>query len=160
MIPQLWGTVSVNPLKYMKENKTFADFLRDRGQRFTKERSVILRKTLSCSGHFDPESLYLQIRETGSKASRASVYRTLSLLCECGLIAKVSKTEHGTIYENTFGQKHHDHMLCTQCGNVIEFYSRELERLQDKLCRKQGFTGTDHTLEIRGLCRQCRKKTK
>jgi len=144
----------------MKEKKIFTTFLKDRGQRFTKERSVILRKTLSCNGHFDPESLYLQIRETGSKASRASVYRTINLLCECGLIAKVSKTEHGTIYENTFGHEHHDHMLCTQCGNVIEFYSEELERLQEKLCRKQGFLGASHTLEIRGYCKKCQKKKK
>jgi len=69
----------------------FSTFLKDRGLRFTKERSVILQKTLSCNGHFDPESLYLQIRETGLKASRASVYRTLSLLCECGLIERVKK---------------------------------------------------------------------
>jgi Fur family ferric uptake transcriptional regulator len=136
----------------------FSTFLKDRGLRFTKERSVILQKTLSCNGHFDPESLYLQIRETGLKASRASVYRTLSILCECGLIERVKKTEHGTIYENMFGHEHHDHMLCIQCGNLIEFYSEELERLQEALCKKQGFHGTGHNLEIRGYCRKCQKK--
>ena len=116
----------------------FSNFLRERGFRVTKERSAILQKTLSCKGHFDPESLYLQIRATGLKASRASIYRTIGLLCECGLIGIVKKTEHGTIYENTFGNEHHDHMLCTQCGNVIEFYSEELERLQEALCKNQG----------------------
>lgn len=138
----------------------FSKFLKDRGQLLTRERSVILQRTLSCNGHFDPESLYLQIKETGLKASRASVYRTINLLCECGLIGKVTKTEHGTIYENTFGHEHHDHMLCIKCGNIIEFHSQELEKLQENLCKKQGFQGASHTLEIRGYCKKCQKKKK
>ncbi|OHE61040.1 MAG: hypothetical protein A2Z47_01135 [Thermodesulfovibrio sp. RBG_19FT_COMBO_42_12] len=142
------------------EKKIFNGFLKDKGQRLTKERAAILQETLSYRGHFDPESLYLKIRETGLKASRASVYRTLNLLCECGLIEKVRKTEHGTIYEHTFGHEHHDHMLCIVCGNVIEFYSEDLERLQENLCKKLGFQGTSHTLEIRGYCKKCQKKKK
>ncbi|NCO67102.1 MAG: transcriptional repressor [Nitrospirae bacterium CG_4_10_14_0_8_um_filter_41_23] len=140
------------------EKKIFIGFLKDKGQRFTKERAAILQKTLSYHGHFDPESLYLKIRETGLKASRASVYRTLNLLCECGLIDKVRKTEHGTIYEYTFGHKHHDHMLCIMCGNTIEFCSEDLERLHEGLCTKQNFRGVNHTFEIRGYCKKCQKK--
>jgi Fur family transcriptional regulator, ferric uptake regulator len=140
------------------EKKVFIKLLQDRGHRLTKARLVILQKALSCSGHFDPESLYLQIKRGGSEASRASVYRTLNLLCECGLIEQVRKTEHGAVYERTFGHKHHDHMLCTGCGDIIEFYSGELEKIQDNLCKKQGFQGTSHTLEIRGYCKKCRKK--
>ena len=140
------------------EYKIFRGFLKERGQRLTKEREAILKKIFSFRGHFEPETLYLKIRESGLKASRASVYRTLNLLYECGLIERVRKTDHGTIYECTFGHEHHDHMLCTGCGNVIEFYSADLERLQDVLCAQKGFEGTSHTLEIRGLCRKCRKK--
>jgi Fur family ferric uptake transcriptional regulator len=140
------------------EKKMFKGFLKDRGQRFTKERAAILKKTLSYHGHFDPESLYLKIRESGLKASRASVYRTLNLLCECGIIEKVIKTEHGTTYEHTFGHEHHDHMLCVSCGGIIEFYSGDLERLQEELCRSLNFKGANHTLEIRGYCKKCQKK--
>jgi Fur family ferric uptake transcriptional regulator len=140
------------------EKKIFKGFLKDRGQHFTKERAAILQKALSYHGHFDPESLYLKIRETGLKASRASVYRTLTLLYESGLIEKVRKTEHGTIYEHTFGHGHHDHMLCIMCGNTIEFYSEDLERLKEGLCTKQNFRGVNHTLEIRGYCKKCQKK--
>jgi len=142
------------------EKKIFNKFLKERGQRVTKERAVILQKTFSYHGHFDPESLYLRIRETGLKASRASVYRTLNLLCECGLIERVTKTERGTLYEHTFGHGHHDHMLCIGCGTIIEFYSEDLERLQDNLCRKQDFKGVIHTLEIRGYCKRCQKNKK
>jgi Fur family ferric uptake transcriptional regulator len=140
------------------ENKIFRSFLKERGQRLTKEREAILKKIFSFHGHFEPETLYLQIRESGLKASRASVYRTLNLLYECGLIDRVMKTERGTTYECTYGHEHHDHMLCISCGNVIEFYSADLERLQDELCKQQGFEGTSHTLEIRGLCKICQKK--
>jgi Fur family ferric uptake transcriptional regulator len=140
------------------EKKIFKGFLKDRGRRFTKERAAILKKTLSYHGHFDPESLYLKIRESGLKASRASVYRTLNLLCECGIIEKVIKTEHGTTYEHTFGHEHHDHMLCVSCGGIIEFYSGDLERLQEELCRSLNFKGANHTLEIRGYCKKCQKK--
>jgi Fur family transcriptional regulator, ferric uptake regulator len=142
------------------EKKIFGKFLKERKQRFTKERAAILQKTLAFNGHFDPESLYLGIKGTGMKASRASVYRTLNLLCECGLIDRVRKGERGTIYEQTFGHKHHDHMLCTQCGKVIEFYSEELERLQEALCMKREFKGSSHTLEIRGYCKKCGKNKK
>lgn len=140
------------------EKKIFSKFLGDRGQRLTKERAAILQKTFSYHGHFDPESLYLKIRDTGIKASRASVYRTLNLLCKCGLIEKVRKTEHGTLYEHTFGHEHHDHMLCIVCGDTIEFYSKDLERLQEDLCNRQNFQGVSHTLEIRGYCKRCQKK--
>jgi Fur family ferric uptake transcriptional regulator len=140
------------------QKKIFSNFLKDRGQRLTKERSAILQKTLSRHGHFDPESLYLEIRKTGLKASRASVYRTINLLFACGLIEKVRKTDHGTIYEQTFGHGHHDHMLCAKCGKIIEFYSEDLEKLQEDLCEIQGFHGTNHTLEIRGYCKKCQKK--
>ena len=138
----------------------FREFLKSRGQRFTKERYGILQNTLSFNGHFDPETLYMKIKDSGVKASRASVYRTLNLLCDCGLIGRVSRSDHGVIYEQTFGQGHHDHMLCTQCGKVIEFYSEELERLQEALCGKREFSGASHTLEIRGYCKACRKKKK
>ncbi len=140
--------------------KTFGKFLKDKGLRFTKERSAVLQKTLSFHGHFDPESLYIGIKETGMKASRASVYRTLNLLCECGIIERVTKGEHGSIYERTFGHEHHDHMLCIECGKVIEFYSEGLERLQEDLCSEKGFRGASHTLEIRGYCKKCLKKKK
>jgi Fur family ferric uptake transcriptional regulator len=79
------------------------------------------------------------------------------LLVESGLVEEVERTDKHAHYELTYGSAHHDHMLCTECGKVIEFYSPSLEKLQDRLCRARGFKGTSHTLEIKGLCRECRK---
>jgi Fur family transcriptional regulator, ferric uptake regulator len=138
----------------MEEN-LFRKLLEERGWRLTKQRNAILQKAFSYKGHFDPESLYLAMREQGMKASRASVYRTLNLLCECGLVEKVGKTEQGTIYEQSVDRKHHDHMVCIKCGEIIEFYSEKIEKLQQKICRELDFTGKNHTLEIRGYCRHC-----
>ncbi len=136
----------------------FRKYLSQKGQRLTKERDAILEEAFACDGHFDPETLYMDMRKRGMKASRASVYRTLNLLYECGLVERVSKTEHGTIYEQALGRQHHDHMVCIGCGKVIEFYSERLESLQEKLCREQNFTGKSHTLEIRGYCGDCGKR--
>jgi Fur family ferric uptake transcriptional regulator len=138
-----------------KQKEAFREFLEDRGQRLTREREAIVEEVARREGHFDPEELHYSLKDHGSKVSRASVYRTIPMLIEAGIIAKVENTDKHAHYETTFGQEHHDHMLCTSCGEVVEFYSEKLERLQDSLCRKHGFTGQSHTLEIRGLCRRC-----
>lgn len=133
----------------------FREFLKGEGLKFTSEREAVLDEVLSRNGHFDPEELYLELKKKGRKVSRASVYRTLPLLAECGLIEEVEKVDKHAHYERTHGRRHHDHMLCEKCGKIIEFYSEAIEKLQDELCAVQGFAGTSHTLEIRGTCRKC-----
>jgi Fur family ferric uptake transcriptional regulator len=140
------------------QNKIFRNFLGEKGLKLTRERIAVLTEVFSYHGHFEPEYLYSRIKKAGSKASRASVYRTLALLVECGLVKKVTRTEKGNIYEHTYGHKHHDHMICNACGEIIEFYSEKLECLQDEICADNGFAGSDHTLEIRGRCNKCRTK--
>src|SRR5512135_2589743 len=112
------------------ENSIFQNFLGKKGLKLTKERLAVLKEVFSFHDHFDPEHLYLRIRDAGSKASRASVYRTLSLLVESGLVEKVTRTEKSNVYEHTFGHAHHDHMICEECGSITEFYSEKLENLQ------------------------------
>jgi Fur family ferric uptake transcriptional regulator len=140
--------------------KVFRQYLKGKGLKFTRERELILKAIASRYGHFDPEELYIGIRGKGLKVSKASIYRTLPLLLESGLIEQVERTEKHAHYEQTFGRTHHDHMLCISCGNVIEFYSEALEDLQNKICRKKGFEGSTHTLEIKGYCNKCRKTSK
>jgi Fur family ferric uptake transcriptional regulator len=139
------------------ENKIFQNFLGEKRLKLTKERTAVLKEVFSFHGHFDPEHLYLRIKDSGSKASRASVYRTLSLLVESGLVEKVTRTEKGNVYEHTFGHTHHDHMICDLCGSIIEFYSEKLENLQKEICLANVFDGRSHTLEIRGYCAECKK---
>lgn len=141
------------------ENKVFQNFILNKGLKRTKERLAVLKEIFSFRGHFEPEQLYLRIKDAGIKASRASVYRTLNLLVESGLVGRVARTEKGNVYEQTYGHEHHDHMICDKCGAIIEFCSQKIENLQDELCKKNNFEGTSHNLVIRGLCKKC-KKTK
>ncbi|SPQ00619.1 Similar to ferric uptake regulation protein [Candidatus Sulfobium mesophilum] len=140
----------------MMENIIFRNFLGGKGLKLTKERTAVLSEVYSFHGHFEPEYLYSRIKGSGSKASRASVYRTLSLLVECGLVKRVTRTDKGNIYEHTYGHSHHDHMICDICGEIIEFFSEKLEKLQDEICEKNSFIGSSHALEIRGRCKKCR----
>jgi Fur family ferric uptake transcriptional regulator len=141
----------------MVETKIFQNFLGEKKLRLTKERIAVLREVFAFHDHFEPERLYLRIKGSGSKASRASVYRTLSLLVESGLVEKVTRTEKSNVYEHTFGHSHHDHMICDRCGSITEFYSEKLEQLQNEICFGNGFDGKSHTLEIRGYCTECQK---
>ncbi|HET6516124.1 MAG TPA: transcriptional repressor [Thermodesulfovibrionales bacterium] len=142
------------------EDKIFRAFLSRKGLKFTKERQRILVEVFDFHGHFDPEELLLSMRNKAVSVSRASIYRTLPLLLESGLIEQVEKNDKHSHYEHTFGHGHHDHLICVQCGAVIEVFSPKLEALQDELCRETGFRGIKHTLEIKGYCRICCQKTK
>ena len=135
----------------------FREFVKARGLRYTAERDAILLAALGLRGHFDPEGLLAAARAHSDGVSLASVYRTIPLLLECGVIKPVETLGKHSRYELAIGREHHDHMLCVGCGRVIEFFSPELERLQDELCAERAFTGTAHTLEIRGHCRRCAK---
>jgi len=142
------------------ESKIFKNFLVEKGLKLTRERMAVMTEIFAYHGHFEPEHLYLRIKGSGIKASRASVYRTLNLLVESGLVERISRTEKSNIYEHTFGHKHHDHMICTACGEIIEFYSERLEDVQNMICTENDFHGTSHILEIRGQCGKCRKRVR
>ncbi|MCX7770360.1 MAG: transcriptional repressor [Proteobacteria bacterium] len=133
-------------------------FLKAKGLKFTKEREDIIREIENTEGHFDPDGLFIKMKNRGSKVSRASVYRTINLLLESGIIDVVENIDRHKHYEKVKDKTHHDHMICIKCGKVIEFYSPTLEMLQQELCEKEGFTPTKHSLEIYGYCKQCYKK--
>jgi Fur family ferric uptake transcriptional regulator len=140
----------------MKDGGAFRDFLKQRGLRLTSEREAILMEVFATKGqHFEPEELHISLRQKEANVSRASVYRTIPLLIEAGIIEEVERVDKHAHYELIHGREHHDHMLCLGCGSVIEFLSPEMEELQDRLCREHEFTGETHTLEIKGYCKKC-----
>ncbi len=128
------------------------------GRRRTLVRQEILTAINAMEGHFDPQMLYDRLKSEGSKVSRASVYRTIPILVEGGIINEVEKTEKHAHYEKVTENKHHDHLICLRCGGTIEFYSPTLEMLQDEICQKECFRRVRHSLEILGLCRECTEK--
>jgi len=140
--------------------EAFRAYLARRGLRFTSQRRDVLAEALACSGHFDAEELHEALRASGRTVSMATVYRTLGLLCDCGLTRQVPRWEDRERYEAVDGRRHHDHMLCVECGRVIEFCDDELEALQKRICRRHGFAPLEHRMGIRGLCRTCRARAR
>jgi Fur family ferric uptake transcriptional regulator len=95
-----------------------------------------------------------KIQKKNLPVSRATVYRTVGILKEMGLINEVIKFSNKTIYEVSLKQ-HHDHLICTKCGKIIEFSEEEIEKLQDKICKEYNFKPETHRLEIFGTCKKC-----
>jgi len=133
----------------------FSEYLTRNRLRLTRERRTILDEMLRIRGHFDADQLLMHFRGKGHAVSRATLYRTLARLVEAGLVHKIEMAQGQARYEIMFGRHHHDHMICLTCGRIIEFESREIERAQDLVCRRKGFTMTGHMHQIRGLCAGC-----
>ena len=137
---------------------TLTGILKERGMRLTAERRAILRGIHTCGGHFDADTLLDHFRRRGEQVSRATVYRTLGTLVEIGLLRKIERGDRQSLYESAEGREHHEHMNCLRCGEIIEFVEPEIERLQEEVCRRSGFTPQDHTLQIYGICRACNRE--
>ena len=136
---------------------SFKDCLRELGLKVTPERLAILEEIYSTPDHFEPDDLFLRLRQKKARVSRATVYRTLDLLAQNGFVSKVSVGPNQTQYENTLAQAHHEHLVCLECGKIIEFQDAEIERLQKAVCEEHSFRATKHNLIIFGLCSECRQ---
>ncbi|GAG53227.1 unnamed protein product, partial [marine sediment metagenome] len=99
----------------------FDEHLAQKGLKFTPARRTILKGAFSSHKHFDTDTLYEKLRAKGENISRATIYRTLPLLAESGLVKETLRCQGKVSYEHIFGHEHHDHMVCIKCGKVIEF---------------------------------------
>lgn len=137
----------------------FRAFLTDNGQKLTSEREALVREIFSTHYHFDADELLFRMKQKGLKISRATIYRALDLLVKSGLVRRVHLGEDHFHYESvTSDEKHHDHLVCTTCGGVVEFHDPILEERRKVVCRERGFEPTFHNLQILGVCERCRKK--
>jgi len=135
----------------------FGRFLAGKGLRYTSERRAVVDAVFEKHRHFEADDLLLWARAKESRVSRATIYRTLELLVNSGLVRQMTfgdKTAQH--YEQVLGIPHHDHLICLACGRVQEVFSADLEREQDALCERHGFEVHHHNLEVFGLCRRCR----
>ena len=134
------------------------EVLRGKALRATTVRKEIVEAVMSRKGHFHIDELVQELRGQGVDASRATVFRLMPLLVEAGLVkpAVVSGRTHH--YETTFGHKHHDHLICTECKKVVEFHFEAFEILQREVAAKHGFELTSHVHELIGVCRDCRAR--
>lgn len=140
--------------------RLFEQFLRSRSLRLTKQREAILKAIYATHDHISADDLYDELMdEAGAKdlkISRATVYRTLSLLTEGGFIQALDiGRDQGRLYEHVMGHEHHDHMVCLVCDDILEFHDEDLEEVQSRAVEKHGFKATSHRLNVFGTCRRC-----
>jgi Fur family ferric uptake transcriptional regulator len=139
----------------LREETLFLDHLRRRGLRATPERRALLRSIFAQHRHIDAEQILAAARADGQKISRATVYRNLELLVECGLVAKVVLPGGRTVYEHLHPGLEHDHLSCRECGRIVEFVSPGISALLAEICRAHDFDPGAPQLQISGLCRAC-----
>lgn len=139
----------------MDLEKVFTDYLAQKGLKNTNQRMLILKEFLEQASHLSTEELYLKVRSKNPRIGYATVHRTLKLFAECGIAAERNFGDGQGRFELIHGEKHHDHLICTRCGLIIEFENPQIEKLQDEVARKHRFTIENHRLELYGLCSDC-----
>ncbi len=122
----------------------------------TKQRVQILETFFENEGHSNVDEIYHLVKKKNPKIGYATVHRTLSLLNKLGIIEATKIGNQKIIYEHKYAHNHHDHLVCTKCGKIIEVECKELEALQNQLAKKNNFKILDHKLIIYGLCKKCR----
>jgi Fur family transcriptional regulator, ferric uptake regulator len=145
------------PHKFDQENEIFREHIQKAGLRRTAQRDLILEIFLRTEEHLTSEDLYFLVHREDPTVGHTTVYRTLKLLTEAGLAREVRFGDNKTYYEHHFNHDHHDHMICTECGKVLEFFSQQIENLQDQMAEKFGFRPTHHSLRMWGVCSDCQQ---
>ncbi|MBW2092980.1 MAG: transcriptional repressor [Deltaproteobacteria bacterium] len=139
------------------EIQIFRKLLKKRGMRNTPEREAIIESIISSPDHFDVDELYLRMKQKTS-VSRASIYRTIPLLIEAGLINEVFHEDGHMHYERAYGRDHHCHLRCSNCRKIIEFSDPRLGEIEKEVGQKFNFETQGHRLEVFGLCSDCAAK--
>ncbi len=131
-------------------------YLRRRGLRMTGEREALLRAAVGQKSHFTLDELAREVMRLHAGASRSTVFRSLPLLVDAGILQPALVSGEARRYELALGRRHHDHLLCSRCGRIVEFRSEAIERLQLGVAARHGFRLTSHVHELLGECAECR----
>jgi Fur family ferric uptake transcriptional regulator len=148
--PSHLGPISVTESPEQK----FREYLEIRGEKLTEPRRVLVRHIFDTHKHFDADELVADLQAAGRRVSRATVYRTLRLLVDAGLLRELRLTNRSA-YEHDYGYPSHDHLHCTECNQVVEFRNDEVRRLRDAVSLEHGFRADGHRFIITGVCPAC-----
>jgi Fur family transcriptional regulator, ferric uptake regulator len=142
----------------MNETTIFEQFIAEKKLRHSQQREWILTVFLGIEKHVTVDELWREVRSVHPEVGSATVYRTLRLLCECGLCRELRFDDGATRYEHLYGHEHHDHLICTKCGISVEVVNPEIEHLQEQLMIRHGFVPQRHRMELYGICSACAKR--
>ena len=137
-------------------HRLLQDYMTKHGLKASRQRDVIADVFFKAGGHLRVDELLDKVRKVDPKISQATVYRAVRLLTECGLAAPRQFHDGHTRYElNDRGDDHHDHLICTVCGKIVEFVDERIETLQETVAAEYGFVVKDHRMELYGACKDC-----
>lgn len=140
------------------ETAVFTSYMRQRGLRRGRRREQVLSEFLSTERHVTAEELHDSLKRKAAGIGIATVHRCLELFAACGLARKLKVGSGRASYEHDYGHPHHDHLICLDCGKTAEFLDPMIEKLQEKAAEEHGFLVKRHSLEVYGLCEDCRKR--
>ena len=145
-------------LSYDELLEEFKALLKQNSLKFTSQREVILKTLYENQDHFTPENLYLLIKESypDLNIGITTVYRTLNLLEENNFASSISFGVLGKKFELN-NKSHHDHLICQNCGKIVEFHNENIEQLQQEIANIHNFKLNDHLMQLYGICKECQK---
>jgi len=142
--------------RVVAEVEAVKEYFKNTGMRWTRQRMLIVEEAFLTHKHFTVEDLCDMLRRRNPKESvhLATVYRTLQVLEQGGFIEGMELGRGGRLYEHTLGHEHHDHVICLDCGRIVEFTDLELEDRKRDAAKRLGFTMESHALQIFARCDQ------
>jgi Fur family ferric uptake transcriptional regulator len=137
----------------------YQNYIQDYHLKQSKRRDLIFEQIIASKGHFSVDDIYQKLIKLNTDIGIATVYRTIRLLVDCGILIEQTFGEKKVYYEiNDIQSRHHDHLICTSCGKIIEFYSDLIEKDKTKISKLYNFKIEDHKLEMFGICKECQTK--
>lgn len=143
-----------------KEKQIFVEFLKRKSLKLTNQREKILECFLTTAKHLSVDDLYGLVKRKYADVGHATVFRTVKLLCEADIAKEVDLGDKYIRYEHKYGHQRHIHLICAECGKLIETVAPEMERLQSSLCKRLGFFPRRRKMEIIGICKRCKEKVR
>lgn len=140
-------------MKHPQASEIFREFLKSEKNRITPERFEVLDAALDYEGHFGADDLYILMKNNKSLVSRATVYKTLELLAQCELLIKRNFGDNITRYESSYKKQTHDHLICMDCGRIVEFSNKKIKDFPKEISDELGFELESYSFNIFARCK-------
>ena len=137
-------------------HEKFSNYLIEKKQRYTQQKKDIVMAILEKKDHFEIDEFISTVHLKGQRLARATVYRTIKQLLDANLIQKINAGNGRIYYEYNEALEHHDHIICNQCGSIMEIKNKTIETTINKECEKLNFKPEYRSIHIYGICANCK----